>query len=77
MALFEQQLHYPIRQLSEDRLTERFFNELDVLIVPSGYYSNLLDNEGKGALMQWIRKGDVSSPLVMLFDHLLITMAFL
>jgi len=32
-------------------------NELDVLIVPSGYYGNLLDNEGKGALMQWIRKG--------------------
>lgn len=54
---FEQQLHYPIRQLSEDRLTERFLNELDVLIVPSGYYGNLLDNEGKGALMQWIRKG--------------------
>ena len=47
MALFEQQLHYPLRQLSEDRLNERFLNTLDVLIVPSGYYSNLLDAEGK------------------------------
>ena len=54
---FEQQLHYPLRQLSEDRLNERFLNTLDVLIVPSGYYSNLLDAEGKNALMQWMSKG--------------------
>ena len=54
---FEQQLHYPLRQLSKDRLNERFLNTLDVLIIPSGYYSNLLDTEGKNALMQWMSKG--------------------
>ena len=54
---FEQQLHYPLKQLSAERLSERFLNDLDVLIIPSGYYRNLLDKEGNNALMQWMSKG--------------------
>lgn len=54
---FEQQLHYPLRQLSDDRLSERFLKDLDVLIIPSGNYRTLLDKEGNNALMQWIKKG--------------------
>ena len=54
---FEQQLHYPLKQLAAERLSERFLNDLDVLIIPSGYYRNLLDKEGNNALMQWMNKG--------------------
>lgn len=54
---FERQLGYPLLQLSEQRLNERFLADLDVLIVPSGYYNGLIDKEGKNALAQWTRKG--------------------
>ncbi len=54
---FEQQLGYPIMQLSDDRLNERFLQELDVLIIPSGYYGNLIDQAGENALAQWTQKG--------------------
>ena len=54
---FEQQLSYPLMQLSENRLNERFLQDLDVLIIPSGYYGNLIDQAGENALAQWIQKG--------------------
>ena len=54
---FEQQLNYPIIQLSEKRLNDRFLAELDVLMIPSGYYSNLFDTEGKNALSKWVKAG--------------------
>ncbi len=54
---FEQQLDYPLMQLSEDRLNDRFLEELDVLIIPSGYYGNLIDAAGENALAQWTQKG--------------------
>ena len=53
---FEQQLH-PLSNYQAERLSERFLNDLDVLIIPSGYYRNLLDKEGNNALMQWMSKG--------------------
>lgn len=54
---FEQQLGYPLMQLSEDRLNESFLQDLDVLIIPSGYYGNLIDQAGENALAQWTKKG--------------------
>lgn len=54
---FEQQLGYPLIQLSEKRLNEDFLDELDVLIIPSGYYRNLIDKEGENALAQWTERG--------------------
>ena len=54
---FEQQLHYPLTQLSDERLNERFLKDLDVLIVPNGYYAALFDNEGKNALSHWLKSG--------------------
>ena len=54
---FEQQLGYPLIQLSENRLNERFLQDLDVLIIPSGYYGSLIDQEGENALAQWTQKG--------------------
>lgn len=54
---FEQQLHYPLVQLSDSRLYERSLNEIDVLIIPQGYYANLFDDQGTNALSQWLKKG--------------------
>jgi len=54
---FEQQLNYPIIQMSDERLNARFLSKLDVLIIPPGYYSNLFDAEGENALSQWIKAG--------------------
>ena len=54
---FEQQLGYPLMQLSENRLNERFLKDLDVLIIPSGYYGSLIDQAGENALAQWVQKG--------------------
>ena len=54
---FEQQLHYPLTQLSDERLNERFLKGLDVLIVPNGYYTSLFDAEGKNALSHWLKSG--------------------
>lgn len=54
---FEQQLNYPLIQLSDERLNERFLNNLDVLIIPPGYYSSLFNSEGDNALSKWIKAG--------------------
>ena len=44
-------------QLSDSRLYERSLNEIDVLIIPQGYYANLFDDQGTNALSQWLKKG--------------------
>ena len=54
---FEQQLHYPLVQLSDARLYEAALNEIDVLIIPHGYYTRLFDEQGTNALSQWLKKG--------------------
>lgn len=54
---FEQQIHYPIRQLHEKRLSSAFLEKIDVLIVPPGYYRNLFDSKGENDLSQWLKKG--------------------
>lgn len=54
---FEQQLSYPLTQLSDERLNEYFLKNLDVLIIPNGYFTSLFDVEGKNALSHWLKKG--------------------
>ena len=44
VALFEQQLNYPLTQLSDTRLNERVLQDVDMLILPQGYYGNLFDH---------------------------------
>ena len=53
---FEQQLNYPISQVKENRL-ERLLPNLDVLIIPGGYYSKWSNTATEKKLMEWIRKG--------------------
>ena len=52
---FEQQLKYPITQISMNRLNDRTLDQFDVLILPPGYYSNFASKDSE--LLQWIRKG--------------------
>lgn len=53
---FEQQLNYPVLQVKEERL-ERILSDLDVLILPGGYYSKWSNSATEKKLMEWIRKG--------------------
>ncbi|MEK9739793.1 MAG: M14 metallopeptidase family protein [Flavobacteriaceae bacterium] len=53
---FEQQLHYPLLQLDQKQLL-RGLDEIDVLILPHGYYSKISDNTTDNALKAWIQKG--------------------
>jgi len=53
---FEQQLQYPLIQLDQKQLV-RGLDEIDVLILPHGYYSKWSDNDTDTALKAWIQKG--------------------
>ena len=52
---FEQQLKYPLTQLSDTRINERVLNGLDVLIIPPGYYGPF--DKKSEQLNQWIKRG--------------------
>ncbi|MGB1970929.1 MAG: M14 family metallopeptidase [Flavobacteriaceae bacterium] len=53
---FEQQLNFPITQLSDQRLNDYFLKKIDVLIIPHGYY-DLFKNKEDNALIEWLKKG--------------------
>ena len=52
---FEQQFHYPVRQLGMGQLSPQSLEEVDVLIVPPGYYRQLLNENS--ALLHWLKNG--------------------
>lgn len=54
---FEQQLHYPITQLTNQNLNARVLENIDVLILPSGRYAAMLGEKGNSGLRNWIRAG--------------------
>lgn len=51
---FEQQLYYPIIQLDDQRLSKRYLQNIDVLILPPGNFSQLLQNN---SLIEWLEDG--------------------
>ena len=51
---FEQQLNYPITQLDDQRLSKRYLENIDVLIIPPGRFNQLLKNE---SLLDWLSEG--------------------
>lgn len=53
---FEQQFHYPLRQLKTQQLSSKSLQEIDVLILPPGYYSQLLNTENN-PLNRWLKDG--------------------
>lgn len=53
---FEQQLKYPLLQINENHL-EKILPNLDVLIIPHGYYAKWSNTESDEKLQEWIHAG--------------------
>ena len=54
---FEQQLHYPITSINTDNFSSRALSDFDVLILPSGWYGDVLNDSAMDDLKSWIRSG--------------------
>ncbi|HSM62825.1 MAG TPA: M14 metallopeptidase family protein [Gillisia sp.] len=54
---FEKDLHYPISPIDIDYFNKIDLSKLDILILPEGRYSNLLDKAGLERLTNWIKDG--------------------
>ncbi|MEM9678807.1 MAG: M14 metallopeptidase family protein [Bacteroidota bacterium] len=54
---FEQQLHYPVTSINTSDLSSTNLDEFNVLIIPNGYYSRLLNSDMIDALKTWVREG--------------------
>ena len=54
---FEQQLHYPVTSINTDNLSKTNLNKYNILIMPSGYYSRILNEDMMKTLKDWVRSG--------------------
>jgi hypothetical protein len=54
---FEQELHYPVTSLNTKQFGYIDLSKYDVLIMPSGNYRSILNENGMNKLKTWIRKG--------------------
>ena len=54
---FEQDLNYPVTSIDTDRFNASDLQRLDVLILPSGNYRSLLNEEMLKELKSWVRRG--------------------
>ena len=54
---FEEQIGYPLTVIGTDNAAEIDWNRYDVLIVPNGYYSEVLDKEMLDKVNHWVREG--------------------
>ncbi len=54
---FEQQLHYPLTAINSDNLGSTNLNKYNVLIIPSGYYDDVLDAHNLKKIKDWVRQG--------------------
>jgi hypothetical protein len=54
---FEQQLHYPITSINTDNLSRTNLDKFNVLIIPNGYYSSVLNEGNMKKLKDWVRAG--------------------
>lgn len=54
---FEQQLHYPVTSINTEHLNFVELSKYNILIMPSGFYNNILDEGAMKELQTWIRKG--------------------
>jgi len=54
---FEQQLHYPVTSLNTANFNRIDLDKFNVLIMPSGWYSEILNEKGMEKLQAWIRAG--------------------
>ena len=54
---FEQQIHYPVTVIGTDYFEDIDLHDYTVLIIPSGYYRQLLDKNQLGRLNDWVKNG--------------------
>ena len=54
---FETQLKYPITNINSDYFSRVDFSNYDVIILPNGYYSRVLNTSTLDKLKQWTRSG--------------------
>ncbi len=54
---FEQQLHYPITSINTENFNSRALSDFDVLILPSGWYGEVMNDSALDDLKSWIRSG--------------------
>ncbi|GHB81423.1 M14 family metallopeptidase [Persicitalea jodogahamensis] len=54
---FEQQINYPISVVEVENFSRMPWNEIDVLIMPSGSYGKILSETALNQLKEWIRNG--------------------
>ena len=54
---FDQQLEYPVSLINSDAFANLHLYNYDVIILPSGRYSDVLDEESLDNLLEWIRAG--------------------
>ncbi|GGI58093.1 M14 family metallopeptidase [Winogradskyella haliclonae] len=54
---FEQQLHYPVTSINTDNLSLTNLDKYNILIMPSGYYGRILNDDMMKTLKDWVRSG--------------------
>jgi len=54
---FEQQLDYPITLINQDELSRASWKDIDVLIMPDGFYRFLSDKSAADQLKTWVQQG--------------------
>ncbi len=54
---FEQQIKYPMTLVDPGKLSSLPWNEIDVLILPAGKYSGILNEKVLDQIQDWIKKG--------------------
>jgi uncharacterized membrane protein len=54
---FEQQLHYPVTSIDTDDFGRVDLKKYDVLVLPEGWYSSILNEATLTALKDWVRSG--------------------
>lgn len=54
---FEQQLEYPITLINQDELGRASWKDIDVLIMPDGFYRFLSDKAAADQLKAWVEQG--------------------
>ena len=54
---FEKQLEYPITSINTDDFDDINLSNYDVLVMPSGWYGDILDDDMFNTLKDWVRNG--------------------
>jgi hypothetical protein len=54
---FETQLQYPITNINSNRFNNTDLSKYDVIVLPSGYYSNILNKSTLTKVKKWVRSG--------------------